>query len=307
MVTSVPLEGILGMLGAGRQRRSDRGRPGRLAHGPGVGHPDRRLDAARVPDIRRRSHGVQAEAEVGSAASTGAGREHPIGPGSVAHPVRPGPVGGHAPPDGAGHPRRPPRAAPPHPPRDRRRGEPFGRPSACIAATPRVDSPHRAPRRRGPGLRWRGGSADVAVRHARLCRPDPRRHVPGRPTPREAPGPAETSPGAMGGADGPPRLTRRPASGAPRGRLEPGGGPRVRSGSMAPVRPPTTPLPCPAQRERPRAHRPARSGAVARSARPTPVRGIEAGISPQADGSPPITSSGDFTPSASANSSRPRP
>ncbi|MBV8556620.1 MAG: hypothetical protein JO116_13745, partial [Planctomycetaceae bacterium] len=35
-------------------------------------------------------------------------------------PTRPGPVGGHAPPDGEGHPRRPPRAAPPHPPRDRR-------------------------------------------------------------------------------------------------------------------------------------------------------------------------------------------
>jgi hypothetical protein len=69
----------------------------------------------------------------------------------------------------------------------------------------------------------------------------------------------------------------------------------------------TTPLPCPAGRGRPRAHRPARSGAAARAARPAPVRGTCADSSTQAAGSPPITSSGDFTPSASANSSRPRP
>ena len=55
----------------------------------------------------------------------------------LAHPVRPGPGGGHAPPDGGRHPRRPPRAAPPHPPRDGRQGEhsagPGGRrgPIAC--------------------------------------------------------------------------------------------------------------------------------------------------------------------------------
>jgi hypothetical protein len=36
----------------------------------------------------------------------------------VERPTRSGPVGGHAPPDGAGQHRRPPRAAPPHPPRD---------------------------------------------------------------------------------------------------------------------------------------------------------------------------------------------
>jgi hypothetical protein len=70
------------------------------------------------------------------------------------------------------------------------------------------------------------------------------------------------------------------------------GMPGVRSGPMAPVRPPTTPLPCPAQRERPRAHRPARSGAAARPARPATTRGTRADYSTQSAGSRSISLTG---------------
>jgi len=61
----------------------------------------------------------------------------------------PDPVGGHAPGGDTGHPRRPPRAAPPHPPRT----EPLGRPSAGGATTRRVDCRHPAPARPRPGAR----------------------------------------------------------------------------------------------------------------------------------------------------------
>ena len=51
----------------------------------------------------------------------------------------------------------PVRAAPPHPLRDGRRAAPLALPSVCVAATPRVDSPHRTPCGRGPGY---GGVED---------------------------------------------------------------------------------------------------------------------------------------------------
>jgi hypothetical protein len=97
-------------------RHEGPGAPPRRPRGPGRGA----VGARRASPGGRHARGAgaaaggrpEAEAEVGSSASTGAGREHPVGPGSVAHPVRPGPVGGHAPRDGTGHPRRPPRAAP---------------------------------------------------------------------------------------------------------------------------------------------------------------------------------------------------
>ena len=89
----LPLDavGIPDAADAGTRRRSPVPRPARAANAPSELGPRPRAKAARAtaPDRRPRPH-----------------------------PVRPGPGGGHAPPDSEGHPRRPPRAAPPHPPAD---------------------------------------------------------------------------------------------------------------------------------------------------------------------------------------------
>ena len=74
----------------------------------------------------------------------------------LAHPVRPGPGGGHAPPYGGRHPRRPPRAAPPHPPRDRRQGRPRSPPQPWKASGP-SRRPTARPGRRGGPSRVRSG------------------------------------------------------------------------------------------------------------------------------------------------------
>ena len=82
------------------------------------------------------------------------------------------------------------------------------------------------PRGRGRGLRWRVpprcGRPTEGARHARhLRRPDPRRHVPGRPARGRgpAPGAEPRRPREVGPGVGPPLVTRRPRPGRPPGRI----------------------------------------------------------------------------------------